>query len=79
MHVIIHGQRYMCMRHYSGKIQWEMGCTSLINLERRQSKTVGCHLVELNLSEQKVDVPLVVAKDAMCLQALKNRLVTGLH
>ena len=34
LHVIIHGQRLMCMRGHSGKIQWKMGCTSLIHLER---------------------------------------------
>ena len=65
LHVIIYGRRFMCMRSHSEKIQWKMGCTSLINLERRLSKTVGRQLVKLNLSEQKVDMPLVVTKDVV--------------
>ena len=79
MHVIIHGRRFMRTRSHSGKSQWKMPCTSLINLERRQSKTVGCQAVKLNLSEQKVDIPLVVAADTVCLQALKDRLVATLR
>ena len=35
LHVIIHRRRFMWMRSHSGKIQWEMGCSSLINFERR--------------------------------------------
>ena len=35
MYVIFHGRRFMRVRSHSGKIQWKMGCTSLINLERR--------------------------------------------
>ena len=35
MHVIIHGRRFMRVRSHSGKIQWKMGCTPLLNLERR--------------------------------------------
>ena len=34
LHVMIHGRRLMCMGSHSGKIEWKMGCTSLINLER---------------------------------------------
>ena len=33
LHLIIHGRRLMCMRSHSGKIQWKMGCSSLIYLE----------------------------------------------
>ena len=79
LHVIIYRRRFMCMRSHSEKIQWKMGCTSLINLERRLSKTVGRQLVKLNLSEQKVDMPLVVTKDAVCAQALEDRLVAALR
>ena len=56
-----------------------MGCTSLINPERRQSKTVACQGVALNLSEPKIDIPLVVAEDAVCPQALKDRLIAALR
>ena len=35
MHVIIHGRSFMRVRSHSAKIQWKMGCRSLINLERR--------------------------------------------
>ena len=34
LHVIIHGRWFMCMRSHSGKIQWKMGCSSFIYLER---------------------------------------------
>ena len=34
LHVIIHGRWLMCMRSHSGKIQWKMGCWSLIYAER---------------------------------------------
>ena len=56
-----------------------MGCTSLISFQRRQLKTVGCQVVKLNLGEQKVDIRLVVAKDAVCPQGLKDRLVAALR
>ena len=52
---------------------------SLINLELGQSKCVGYQVVKLNLSKQEVDIPLVVAKDAVCPQALKDRLVAALR
>ena len=78
MHVFIHGRRFICMRSHSGNIQWKMRCTSLIILERRQSKTVGWQFVKLNLSEQKVDIPLVVAEVAVCPQGLIDRLVAAL-
>ena len=56
-----------------------MGRASLINVERRQSETIGCQIVKLNLGEQNVDIPLVVAEDAVCPQALKDRLVAALR
>ena len=65
MHVIIHSRRFMCMRRRLEKVQRKMGCTSLINLEQRQSKTVGCQVVKLNPSKQEVDIPLNVAEDAV--------------
>ena len=34
LHVIIHGRWLMCIRSHSGKIQWKMGCSSFIYLER---------------------------------------------
>ena len=34
LHVIIHGRLFMCMRSHSEKIQWKMGCSSFIYLER---------------------------------------------
>ena len=77
MHVIIYGGCFMCMTSHSGKIQLKIGCTSLINLERIWSKTVGSQVVKVNLGEQKVDIPLVVTKDAVCAQALENRLVAA--
>ena len=56
-----------------------MWCTSVINLERRYWKAVGRQVVKLNLGEQKVDIPLVVTKDAVCTQALKDGLVAVLR
>ena len=34
LHVINHSRWFMCMRSDSGKIQWKMGCSSFIYLER---------------------------------------------
>ena len=34
LHVIIHGRWLMCMRSHSGNVQWKMGCSSFIYLER---------------------------------------------
>ena len=34
LHVIIHGRWFMCMRSHSWKVQWKMGCSSFIYLER---------------------------------------------
>ena len=34
LHVIIHGRLFMCMRSHSGKIQWKIGCSSFMYLER---------------------------------------------
>ena len=34
LHVIIHGRWLMCMRSHSEKIQWKMGCSCFIYLER---------------------------------------------
>ena len=79
LHVIIHSPRFMCMRSHSGKVQWKMGCTSLIDLERRSSKAIGRQVVKLNLGEHKVDIPLVVTKDAVCAQALEDRLAAALR
>ena len=79
MHVIISGRRFMCMRSRLEKIQRKVGYMSLINLQRRQSKTVGCQVVEMNLSKQKIYIPLVVAEDAVCPQTLKDRLVAALR
>ena len=53
-------------------MQWKMKCTSLINLERRESTIVGRQVVKPNLAEQKVDIQLVVTEDAGCMQALKG-------
>ena len=72
MHVIIHDRGFMCMRSH-------VGYTPLISLERRQSKTVGYQVVELNVSKQKIDIPLVVAEDAVSRQALKDGLVAALR
>ena len=44
-----------------------------------QRLVVGRHVVKLNLGEQKVDIPLVVTKDAVCAQALKDRLLAALR
>ena len=78
-HVTIHGRRFMRVISHSGKIQWKMGCTSLVNVERRWSKTVARQVVKLNLGEQKVDIRLVVTKDVVCTQALKDQLVAVLR
>ena len=56
-----------------------MGCTSLIHVERRQSKTVGRQVVKLNLGEQKVDIPLLVGEDAVYPQVLKDGRVAVLR
>ena len=56
-----------------------MGCSSLIYLERGEPKAIGRQVVKLNLGEQKVDMPLVVTKDAVCTQALEDRLVAALR
>ena len=35
--------------------------------------------MKLNLGEQKVDIPLVVTEDAVCMQTLQDRLVAALR
>ena len=79
LHVIIHGRWLMCMRSRSGEFHWKMGCLSLIYLERGYPKAIGREVVKLNLGKQKVDIPLVITKDAVCTQALEDRLVAALR
>ena len=66
------------MRCHSWKVQWKMGCVSLVNLEKLPWKPDRCQVVQLHLCKREVNIPFVVTKDAVCSQTLKNRLV-GLH
>ena len=52
----------------------ENGSASLISLERQQSKTVACQVLELYFCGQEVNVPFLVAEDSVRSEMLKNRL-----